>query len=82
MPKYTVSLIGYVGRSVDVEADTWEEAVEDALNGEDAVLSLCHQCAHDWDPGEVDAQAVYDEDDNVVAESKWHPINLESTSGD
>lgn len=76
MPKYSVSLVGYVGRTVEVEADDWETAVEEAVSGDEGALNLCHQCANDWDPGEVDAQAVYDEDDNTVAESKWTPINL------
>ncbi|MFI6681853.1 hypothetical protein [Kribbella sp. NPDC050470] len=74
--KYTVSLVGYVGKSVEVEADDWESAVEEVLNGDESYLGLCHQCAGDWDPGDVEAQAVYDEDDQTVAEAKWTPNNL------
>ena len=76
MPKYTVSLVGYVGKRVDVEADDWESAVDEVLEGDESYLGLCHQCAGQWDPGEVEAQAVYDEDDNTVAESKFQPANL------
>lgn len=70
MPNYTVSLTGFVSKSVQVEADDWESAVEEVLNGDEAYLGLCHQCAGEWDPGEVEASAVYDEDDNTVAEVK------------
>jgi hypothetical protein len=74
--KYTVSLVGYVGKAVEVEADDWESAVDEVLTGDEAYLGLCHQCAGQWDPGEVEAQAVYDEDDKTVAEAKFTPNNL------
>lgn len=74
--KFTVSLTGYVGKSVEVEADDRESAVEEALNSDEGYLNLCHQCAGEWEPGEVEATAVDDENDKTVAEAKYHPNNL------
>jgi len=76
MPKFTVNLTGYVGRSVEVEADDWEAAVETAMSSDDAYLGLCHHCARDWDPGEAEASSVEDETGALVAEVKFQPSSL------
>jgi Fe-S oxidoreductase len=64
MPLYrvvgTVTASKYLG---EFEADSPEEAVEKALESEEAHVSVCHQCAHDVsDPGIEEAFAELVED--------------------
>lgn len=54
MPRYRVrgTVIGtkYLG---EFEANSEEEAVELALNSEEACVSLCHQCSGDCEDPEI-----------------------------
>ena len=37
----------------EFEADSEEEAIEMALNSEEASVSICHQCSHDVSDPEI-----------------------------
>lgn len=54
MPLYrvsgTVTASKYLG---EFEADSPEDAVEKALESEEAHVSVCHQCAHDVSDPEI-----------------------------
>ena len=49
MPRFRIHLTSHVGHTVEVEAETEDEAIEAALNGDLPVS--CHQCPQieDWD---------------------------------
>jgi hypothetical protein len=53
MKRYTVTLIYDCTWSVEVEAETPEQAEDLAYNHEDLPGSLCHQCSNTFDLGDV-----------------------------
>ncbi|GAA1578979.1 hypothetical protein [Leucobacter aridicollis] len=58
MPKYKIYLTGYAGHTVEVEAETADEAIDAALSGDLPVS--CHQCPQieQWEfPPDVDDRA-------------------------
>lgn len=52
MAKYRVHFMTAASTSVEVEADSREEAVDVAFN--EVHVSLCHQCAREVDLGEFE----------------------------
>lgn len=50
MPKYRVTMFFTASKTVEVEAETAEDAIEKAEN-EKSYVSLCHQCAREVDDG-------------------------------
>jgi hypothetical protein len=85
MSKYGFLIEATISMGIDVEADSLEEAIEQAQKA--SVMSLCHQCAHGeegaWntsgeldcgDPGTAVLVAVYcdgEEVDLEVARKGW-----------
>lgn len=68
--KWTVSLSGYASTTVEVEADTVEEAAE--LAEAEAHVSLCHHCARDVEVGdEWDATYAQGEDGTEANVEGW-----------
>jgi hypothetical protein len=51
MPKYRVYLVTTASATVEVEADDTEQAIELAF--QEAPGGLCHQCARDYDLGDL-----------------------------
>ena len=70
MSKYRVTMIQTASTSVEVEADSVEDAREQALNTDEAMPILCHQCACEVELGDTYQTIVYDENDNEVGEAK------------
>lgn len=68
MSKYRVTMFFTASKTVVVEAETKEEAIETA-EVEESWISLCHQCAHEVDDGleiagDIETIAELIEDDN------------------
>jgi len=66
MSKYQVCIIIDASNTVEVEADSPEDAMDLAYNMDEASPSLCHQCSHDVGLAEAIKTFVYDEDGNEV----------------
>jgi hypothetical protein len=66
--KYSVTLLYDVSETVEVEADSVDEAIDLAYGNANA--SLCHQCANELDFGEAYDEIVYDEAGNVVKDAR------------
>jgi hypothetical protein len=64
--KYQVSLKYGAWVSVEVEADSPEEAVDLAFESEEAEHSLCHQCANDIEVGHPSSCVVSTQDGEEV----------------
>lgn len=68
MAQFDVMVLGGVSRTETVEADTWQDAVTQAMEGDAATVNLCHQCNDQWEPdGETRAYNVTDSTGRVVA---------------
>jgi hypothetical protein len=68
--KWTVSLYGHASTTVEVEADTAEEAA--ALAEGEAYVSLCHHCASDVEVGDQwDATFARGEDGTEADVEGW-----------
>lgn len=62
MTKYNCTVIFDASASVGIEADTPEDAAEQAENETQGRQNLCHQCANDLDTGDSIGVLVYNED--------------------
>ena len=62
MTKYYVTIAYSASKSVEVEANSPQEAANKAYESEDAYVSLCHQCSREIDIGDPYRVYVYNED--------------------
>ena len=70
MSNYSVSVIFDACKSVNVEADSPEEAI-DLAYGEAGYTSLCYQCSGEIDVGDAARAIVYDDSGAKVADNGW-----------
>jgi hypothetical protein len=70
MAKFTVTLIHSCSTTVEVDADSVEEAREKAYDSDSSIVTLCYHCSSEVDIGDAYATIVYDEDNNEVGEQK------------
>ena len=62
MTKYYVTIIYSASKSVEVEAESPQEAANKAYESEGAYVSLCYQCSRKIDIGDPYRAYVYNED--------------------
>ena len=62
MTKYYVTVIYSASKSVEVEAESPQEAANKAYESDKAYVSLCHQCSHNIDVGDPYRAYVYNDD--------------------
>lgn len=53
MATYTVVMVHDASTAVEIDAESFDEAVEKALETPESSPILCHQCAHNVELGDI-----------------------------
>ena len=65
MAIYDVHAVGWIDTGFEVEADSLDEAEELAFESDKLYVSLCHQCAREWNPGEANVASIVNRNDET-----------------
>ena len=65
MPRFNVTLIWTASRTYEVDAESAEAAAA-AIEHQHGSPSLCHQCSHEVELGDLDRTDVYDENWKLI----------------
>jgi hypothetical protein len=84
MNKYNCIVIFDASVNVTIEADTPEDAADQAENETQGRQNLCHQCANDLDTGDSIGVLVYNEestkellDTRYIPQRKWVGLTVQ-----